>query len=356
LPEGGAPGKHALALLRGLAAHGVEATALAADQYHRGEPPPDLRIELVAVPAPARRAPTAILRRPRGALAEGPLGRRVAELAPSVDVLHLEQTETAWCDAGIATPSAVHVHYRVTGDRGLDALLRPGAVNVLEARLSERAALRRHRFLLASSPLVAADLRHAAPGAEVVHAPLGLDDRLYPPAPLDGPPLAGVIGTASWPPTRAALVRLLDRVWPRIRRLVPDARLLVAGRGTDALTDRAGAEILGEVPSAQAFLARLSVLVYPLTRGTGMKVKVLEALASGIPIVTTAAGAEGIDGGEGVIVADDDDELASAAACLLVDEDERRARGRAAREAFLHRYTPSAVAEPVVRLYERMTR
>jgi glycosyltransferase involved in cell wall biosynthesis len=97
------------------------------------------------------------------------------------------------------------------------------------------------------------------------------------------------------------------------------------------------------------------VLVYPLTRGTGVKVKILEALATGIPIVTTRAGAEGIDGAEGIVVADDDDAIATAAARLLVDDAERRERGSAGREAFLRRYTPAAVTAPLLDLYERMT-
>ena len=62
---------------------------------------------------------------------------------------------------------------------------------MLDASRAERAAVRRHRYLVASSPLVADALRAAAPRAEVVLAPLSLDPALYPAAPLDGPPTAG---------------------------------------------------------------------------------------------------------------------------------------------------------------------
>jgi glycosyltransferase involved in cell wall biosynthesis len=337
--------------------HGVDVRAVAARQYFEGEVPPDLPVELVPVPAEARRPALLRLRRPRGGLAEGPLGRRVAGLAGSVDVVHLEQAETAWCDAGLATPSVVHLHNRIRSDRGLGFPLSAQFRGTLEVSLSERAAIRRHRFLLASSPLVAAGLKAGAPRAHVVHAPLALDGTLYAAAPLDGPPIAGVIGTAGWPPTGEAMRRLLERVWPRVRRLVPEARLVVAGRGTESLTAEPppGAEIMGEVPSAQRFLEQLSVLVFPLTAGSGVKVKVLEALATGIPIVTTTAGAEGIDGGEGVIVADDDDALAAATARLLDDGDERRLRGHAARAAFLRRYAPKPATEPLLELYGLMT-
>jgi glycosyltransferase involved in cell wall biosynthesis len=85
-----------------------------------------------------------------------------------------------------------------------------------------------------------------------------------------------------------------------------------------------------------------------------MKVKVLEAIASGVPVVTTPAGCEGIDAGAGAIVATEEDDLAAAAGRLLVDEVERRSRGAAARAAYLERYTPEAATAPLASLYERM--
>ena len=84
--------------------------------------------------------------------------------------------------------------------------------------------------------------------------------------------------------------------------------------------------------------------------------KVLEALATGVPVVTTAAGAEGVDGGDGIVVAEEDDAIAAATARLLADEEERASRGRAARQAFLDRYAPGPATEPLLDLYESMLR
>ena len=361
LPEGGAPGRCAIGLLRGLAAHGVGVRALAARQHfsQAGEPPPDLPVEIVEVPPEPTnwRARARRLRRPGGDLARGEFGRRVREAARAVDVVHLEETETAWCDEGVATPSFVHMHYLVLRDRNLGPPWERGSRNTIELALAERAAIRRHRHLVASSPLVADELRRRSPGAEVVVAPLSLDPGSYEPAPLDGPPLAGLIGTATWPPTRAALERLLTGVWPRVRELVPAARLAVGGRGLDFLAGRAlpaGVELLGEIPSSREFLRRLSVLLFPLSRGSGMKVKTLEAIASGVPVVTTPAGTEGIEAGAGIVVEEDDARLAAAAAAILHDEAERRERGRAGREAFERLYTPEPATRPLVELYERL--
>ena len=190
----------------------------------------------------------------------------------------------------------------------------------------------------------------------MLEVPLCLDPEAYAQASLEGPPTAGIIGTASWLPTQAAVLRLVEHVWPLVRRAVPDARLLVAGRGMSELlgsVDVPGVSVVGEVPSAPAFLRGLSALLYPLERGSGMKVKVLESIACGLPVVTTPLGAEGI-AVDGVTIRTDDRSLAAAAVELLSDPAARRQQGAAARAAFLARYTPAVATEPLVGLYREL--
>ncbi|MGH3072974.1 MAG: glycosyltransferase, partial [Gaiellaceae bacterium] len=345
-----------------LRAHGLDVRAVAAQRSHSipGEVPADLDVEIVPVSPPPRSLRTQLdrIRRPRGEL-RGEFSARVRELARAADVIHLDETEASWCDEGLDVPSLVHVHHLVRLDQDLGAPWTKGFRRVAELALAERAAARRHRYLVASSPVVADRLRALAPGAEITLAPLSVDPRHYEPAPLDGPPVAGLLGAGFWPPTETAIRRLVARIWPRVLERAPDARLRIAGRGTTAIPDlRPGrsTELVGEVPSAADFLSGLSLLLYPVSRGSGMKVKVLEALAAGVPVVTTRFGAEGIEPGPGVIVADDDDALVAAAVGLLEDAERRRAAGRAARELFLGRYAPEPATEPLVRLYDRMAR
>lgn len=350
-----------MALLRGLRAHGVDVRALAAVQPFTilGEGPDDLPVELIRVASEPAGWRTRLdrVRRPRGALCQGEFATRFRELAIDADLLHLEETETGWADEGLALPSLVHIHYLVRRDRPPGRPWTRTGRDTIELGLAERAAIRRHRYLVASSPLVADELRRRAPNAEVVLAPLSLDPGDYRPAPLDGPPIAGIIGTAAWPPTATAMRRLVTRIWPRVRAHVPEARLFIAGRGTDTLGFRRenGVEILGEVASASEFFQQLSLLLYPLERGSGMKVKVLEAIASGIPVVTTSAGTEGIDAGDSIVVEAEDERLAISAARILGDEAERRQRGSIARRMFELRYAPKPATKPLVDLYRRMT-
>jgi glycosyltransferase involved in cell wall biosynthesis len=360
LPEGGAPGKVAIGLLRGLAAHGVEVHALAARQHFAvpGDVPADLPVEVVPVERPGSlRARFGRFRRPRGELADTVLAERVREAARDADVVHLEETDTAWLDRGVAAPSLVHLHYLVRMDRDLGRPWQRGFREVLESALGERAAIRRHRHLVASSPVVADELRRRAANTDVVLAPLSLDPALYERAPLDGPPTAGILGTAAWPTTAAAIRELALVVWPLVRTRVPEARLVVAGRGTDQLgLSGDGIEVLGEVASATWVLKNLSVLLFPLRRGSGVKVKVLEAIASGVPVVTTPSGAEGIDAGDGVVIRTEPEELADAAAELLIDPELRKRSGDAGRAAFDARYAPAPATLPLVELYHRMRR
>src|SRR5207237_3438487 len=115
-----------------------------------------------------------------------------------------------------------------------------------------------------------------------------------------------------------------------------------------------GVEVAGPVACAAAWFQEISLLLYPLARGSGMKVKVLESLASGVPIVTPPAGAEGIGAGRGVVVETEDEALAEAAARILADEAERRERGAAARAIFEELYSPAPATAPLVDLYRRI--
>ena len=343
LPEGGAPGRTAIGLLRGLVGHGVEVQAIAARRVFSvpGDVPADLPVEVVDVEPPrALQARLQRITRPLGELT-GAFSERVRAAAADADLVHLEETETVWCDEGIDKPSLVHLHYIARRDRGLGAPWSKQFREVLDATRAERAAVR-HRYVVASSPLVAQALGRS----DVVVAPLSLDAALYRPAPLVGPPTAGLIGTAAWPPTAAALRALLEDVWPRVE--TREAELVIAGRGTEQFGG------MGEVESSRELFQRLSLLLFPLPRGSGMKVKVLEAMASGVPVVTTPAGAEGIEPSEGVIVETEPDRLAAAATDLLTDVRARSERGAAARADFERHYSPGPATAPLLDLYERM--
>lgn len=325
-------------------------------------PPADLGVELVTVPIPpalVARAQRVV--RPRAMLARGAFAERVAELAARADLVHAVEVEAALAVDGAPVPHVAQLHFVTRRDRAdRRPWTRAGRIHHEYAR-AERRVHRRTRWLLANSDEVAAELRAEAPRAHVAVAPLALDPAPYaPPAPLETP-VAGLIGTADWPPTRSAVERLITTVWPQVLHQRPDARLALAGVGMEAerfpgLRRLPGVEWHGFVESATDFLRGLGIMLYPLTAGSGAKVKVLEALALGVPVITTPDGAEGIVGREGMVVDTADEALVGAAVRLLGDGGARRAAGAAARRTFAEHHVPRPAAVPVIELYERMLR
>ncbi len=135
------------------------------------------------------------------------------------------------------------------------------------------------------------------------------------------------IGGFNHGPNRDGLRWFVEAVWPEVQDAVPDAHLVVVGSNAPpeifALGRRRGVSVLGYVPSTHPYLDQAAVSVAPLRYGAGMKGKVNEAMASGVPVVTTSVGAQGIGAvsGEHLFVADEPGEFARALILLLRDPD-----------------------------------
>ena len=361
-PEGTAAARCMLGLMRGLALQGVDATALTVDDRRRHVPPPpvDITAERAYVDYPGVwRGRLDRLLAPYSAFARGDFGRRVRELSDDADVVHLSGISGGAMLSLIRRPTIVELDNLTLLDRNLaPPWTRQGRID-LETFRAERTTRRRARWLLANSAPVAEELARVASHAEVRRAPLSLDPAHYSGRAGLTTPVAGLIGDASWPPTMNAVRRLLTRVWPLVLERRPSARLLLAGRGMERerfsdLPVLAGVDWLGEVPSAEAFLQGLGVLIYPLGRGSGAKIKVLESMVLGLPVVTTPLGAEGIDGAGGLVVESDDAALAAATCTLLEGFEARRQAGEAVRRQFDAHHAPAEAAASVVRVYEQM--
>ncbi len=181
--------------------------------------------------------------------------------------------------------TAVVVHYSNRLDsRSLGAGVRPA---YWQGHRADRRAVRRAGVPLSYSRRVAERLgggAHWVPAA--VHVP---EQALTLPA----QPTAVLLAGWDWAPNLAALDSLLAE-WPEVRRRVPGAELVLAGRGVPTVGALPGVRVLGEVPTARDAFAAGSVLAFPCPPSSGPKTKVLEAMAAGLPVVTTPAGVEGL--------------------------------------------------------------
>lgn len=119
------------------------------------------------------------------------------------------------------------------------------------------------------------------------------------------------VGNYEYPPNLDAVKLLVEQILPRVRQQIPDATLkLVGNKPPDWMRDLANdhIEVTGRVPDVKPYLAQGTVFVCPLRIGAGLKNKVLEALAMGIPVVATPLSVDGIrvTHGESAWVADVD--------------------------------------------------
>jgi glycosyltransferase involved in cell wall biosynthesis len=112
-------------------------------------------------------------------------------------------------------------------------------------------------------------------------------------------PVILYLGTMSWTPNAAAARFLATDVLPAVRARVPGARLRIVGKNPPAdlegLNGRDGIEVTGGVPDVRPHLEEAALLAVPLETGGGTRLKILEAFAAGLPVVSTPVGAEGID-------------------------------------------------------------
>lgn len=157
-------------------------------------------------------------------------------------------------------------------------------------------------------------------------------------------------------PNREAVNWLIDDVWPIVRRAAPEAQLLIAGTLPDVIeplvSHGPGVTYLGFVDDLDGLYAQTSVLAAPLRKGAGVKFKVVEAIARGVPTALTSVAAEGI--GDATFTPRSDDS-AEGFAAQVIDalRDPAQARTRAAEAAAWarHRYGWDQFARRVQAVY-----
>lgn len=145
-------------------------------------------------------------------------------------------------------------------------------------------------------------------------------------------------GAMDRPENSDAVRWIVKEILPAIRRDVPRAKLYIAGSKGERLApefgSRADIVITGFVEDIGSLMARMEIALLPLRLGAGIKVKTMECMAAGLPIVTTSVGAEGIGGLNGThyLVAEDADTIAQHAVRLLRNTAAAREMGGRAAE------------------------
>jgi sugar transferase (PEP-CTERM/EpsH1 system associated) len=209
----------------------------------------------------------------------------------------------------------------------------------------------------------AAALERVGRPRRLVLVPNGVDTAGLPRRPGDGDDRTVLFtGTMDYRPNVDAVVWFVARVWPLVRARAPEARFRIVGRAPTpavrALTASPGVDVTGEVAAVGPFFAEAAAYVAPLRIGGGSRLKLLEACAHGVPIVSTSLGAEGIDltPGRDALVADDAAVFAEALLGLLREPARRRALADAGRALVESSYDWRAIVPRLEGLYEELVR
>lgn len=224
----------------------------------------------------------------------------------------------------------------------------------LLARFEARCA-RRCDVLTAVSP-AEADYFRGLGGRDVRVVPNGVDCRRYTSLPLGRDSDVSTIlyvGAMSWSPNANAARFLAEAVLPIVRRTLPSARLRIVGRDplpeVAALARLPGVTVTGSVETVLPHLAEAHLLAVPLEAGGGTRLKILEAFAAGLPVVSTQVGAEGLAAQPGVhFLQAERSEFASTVLALLRDSERRRRLAAAARELVEAQYDWAAVGQRAI--------
>jgi glycosyltransferase involved in cell wall biosynthesis len=187
--------------------------------------------------------------------------------------------------------------------------------------------------------------------------PTGLSLEQYPLSSLPGEDTLFFIGALDWLPNQEGLIWFLEEVFPKLVQKVPTLRFHVAGRNApDHFVKKLTHPHItfhGEVEDAASFMQSYRVMVVPLLTGSGIRIKILEGMAMGRPVVTTPVGIEGIGAREGeeVLVAGEPDLFVNHLAKLLTRDEKATQLASSGRQFVLKNFDTFGVSTRLSQFY-----
>lgn len=163
------------------------------------------------------------------------------------------------------------------------------------------------------------------------------------------------VGAMDWRPNQEA-VRKIETLLPQIRKQLPEIRFRVVGKKAALhIQDNPslGIEVQGYVKNLKEFVAEQGILISPILSGSGVRIKLLEMMALGIPIVTTKAGAQGLFDTSVVRIAETDSEWIAAIYELASDENKRKILGQKGQSSITLHHNPETISKQILEFIQR---
>lgn len=223
----------------------------------------------------------------------------------------------------------------------------------------ERKMLHRVQACVAVSNEDAAALRLLAPNLPVTIVPNGVDTYRFKPPNNSQLERSGLLffGNLDYQPNIDALIFFSREIFPLIQSSQPDITLTIIGPNAPAsiraLGDIPGVSFIGFVEDLRPYLWRASVCVVPLRSGGGTRIKILESLAAGCPVVSTALGAEGLilQDGQDLLFADEPGDFARTVLDLLNNSELRHRLAIAGTRTVEKRYDWKVITPQLEQLF-----
>jgi glycosyltransferase involved in cell wall biosynthesis len=170
-----------------------------------------------------------------------------------------------------------------------------------------------------------------------------------------------LLGGMRFQPNLDSALYFLDSILPVLREKLPEVKLDIVGRELRRINNHAsyqGVEFHEDVPDALPYFRKADALVVPLRHGAGTRIKILEAMAAGLPVVTTSKGCEGLEvkHAEHLLIADSPDAFAAAVTRVIKDADLRRTMSRKARTLVEERYSWDGLVGLMAGRYENLVK
>lgn len=300
-----------------------------------------------------------------------PMRKRILELLPEIDAIHIGILPLM----ALIDVAAVRVPLVLDAHNVEHLLLQQRAAiepwwpqrHLLRRQVPKLKAFEQHACTVADCVLAcssddARELAQLTSTASIAIVPNGVDVEMHRPAPTASvqPARLVFVGGMNWFPNRDGVQWFLDEIFPRILDARADAEFVLVGKADGvrvAPKIAANVHLLGFVEDLTPVIHDTTIYIVPLRAGSGTRLKVLEAMAYGMPIVTTRRGAEGImlAPDDEALFADGAEDFASAVV-RLIDHPAQAARlGTAARKKAEQVYDWNVVGRQLLAAYAQLT-
>jgi polysaccharide biosynthesis protein PslH len=234
------------------------------------------------------------------------------------------------------------------------------AFNWRKLAREERSAWRRFDGVTLTSARDEQLLHEDFPSCRTAVIPNGVDVNEFPRSSgaIDADSLV-FFGAINYFPNADGVMYFADEVFPTVRRRRPAASFRVIGPGASPEVlqrQHNGVEIVGMVDDVNPYIDRAAVVVVPLRIGGGTRLKIVEALSKGKPVVSTRLGAEGLDvvDGKHLLLADEPQEFADQVERVLADSDLAQRLGAAGRRLMEDRYSWGTITRQLEDFYAEL--